>query len=321
MVPKFPRYYVYLLSRPDGSVFYIGKGSRYRINQHEGEARSSCSCKKCNTIRKIWRQGGEVQKLVVFITPDEREAYECETEFIRYYGRGNLTNQTDGGPGQYEPSGKTRARIAEANRKRVFTPEMRQERRERQLGRKHSPQTIERLREINKGKTLSEEARRKIGEANRRRKQTPESIKKISEANRGRKLRPETIEKMRAARKRQKTTLSEEARKRIGEASRARISKPEMRTKLIAAITGKPHSEERRAKEKEAAQRRAKSEAWKRNHQQAMAAYRQQKNEATAALIGGLLKQGLSVKEIMEQTGFGKTTVRRWKAKLKEASA
>ena len=34
------QFYVYTLAYPDGKVFYVGKGSGYRIDQHEMEART-----------------------------------------------------------------------------------------------------------------------------------------------------------------------------------------------------------------------------------------------------------------------------------------
>src|SRR5690349_1278384 len=63
-----PRFYVYILSRPDGRPFYVGKGSGRRIFDHDSEARSGHQCHKCNVIRKIWQQGGQVQRHTVFTT-------------------------------------------------------------------------------------------------------------------------------------------------------------------------------------------------------------------------------------------------------------
>src|SRR5262245_55238236 len=95
-------FYVYVLARPDGRAFYVGKGKKYRIYRHEAEARSTCRCHKCNVIRKIWRNGGQVQKNFIFTTEDEQEAFDYERATIAFYGRENLTNRTDGGEG---PSG------------------------------------------------------------------------------------------------------------------------------------------------------------------------------------------------------------------------
>ena len=71
-------FYVYVLARPNNKVFYVGKGKGYRINAHEGYATRGCTCHKCNIIRKIWRNGGEVQRYIVFTTESENEAFEYE---------------------------------------------------------------------------------------------------------------------------------------------------------------------------------------------------------------------------------------------------
>jgi len=94
-----PRFYVYILTRPDGTPFYVGKGSGHRAFDHDTEARSGHQCHKCNVIRKIWRSGDEVQRYTVFTTDDEDEAYAMEADLIALHGRANLTNGTDGGVG------------------------------------------------------------------------------------------------------------------------------------------------------------------------------------------------------------------------------
>jgi len=89
-------YYVYTLSAPDGTVFYVGKGCRGRILDHEREARRGHRCYKCNKIRKIWRTGGEVKPAIVFTTPSEAAAYNYEAELIGHIGLTNLTNTAPG---------------------------------------------------------------------------------------------------------------------------------------------------------------------------------------------------------------------------------
>lgn len=93
------KYYVYTLARPDGRVFYVGKGSGDRINAHEKEARKGIQTYKCNIIRKVWSEGGEIIKRVVFRTNDEQEAFNCEIGLIALIGQDNLTNRTIGGDG------------------------------------------------------------------------------------------------------------------------------------------------------------------------------------------------------------------------------
>jgi hypothetical protein len=105
-------YYVYTLAYPTGEVFYVGKGIRGRINLHEAEARKGVNSHKCNIIRKIWREGGEVIKTKVCEGLSEEEAFEYERMLIAAYGRKNLVNLTDGGEGAsgHIPSDETRAK-------------------------------------------------------------------------------------------------------------------------------------------------------------------------------------------------------------------
>jgi hypothetical protein len=92
-------YYVYTLARPTGEIFYVGKGKGNRIDWHEVEARNGVKSYKCNIIRKIWREGGQVIKTRVYEGLTEREAFERERTLIATYGRERLTNLTDGGQG------------------------------------------------------------------------------------------------------------------------------------------------------------------------------------------------------------------------------
>ncbi len=89
-------FYVYVLSRPDGRQFYVGKGQGQRVDEHEREARRGCKCHKCCIIRKIWRTGGNISKAVVFRTDDEFAAYQREAELIAAFGVRNLANVRPG---------------------------------------------------------------------------------------------------------------------------------------------------------------------------------------------------------------------------------
>lgn len=96
------KYYVYTLARPDGSVFYVGKGQGQRIEMHEKEARQhpnhTCNnARKCQTICEIWAAGGQVQRAIVFESDDEQAAFDRERELIAQYGRENLCNVREGG--------------------------------------------------------------------------------------------------------------------------------------------------------------------------------------------------------------------------------
>lgn len=104
-------FYVYVLGKPDKTPFYVGKGCRNRVFQHEAEARlnSALPSHKINVIRKIHRENNQVLYAFARFFNDEKETLEFERNLIRWIGRydlktGTLTNQTDGGEGVCNPS-------------------------------------------------------------------------------------------------------------------------------------------------------------------------------------------------------------------------
>lgn len=85
------KYYVYTLAYPDGKVFYVGKGSKSRIRDHEREAKSgNCVCRKCIIIRGIWKSGREVKQEVVLEATSSQDALRHERRLI-----GELSALTD----------------------------------------------------------------------------------------------------------------------------------------------------------------------------------------------------------------------------------
>jgi hypothetical protein len=98
-----PRFYVYALARPvkvkrhtEYRVFYVGKGTKHRVFDHENQARRGYKSHRHNIIRKVWREGGEIQRYILLTTDDEQEAFAYEREMIALHGRENLANCTDG---------------------------------------------------------------------------------------------------------------------------------------------------------------------------------------------------------------------------------
>jgi len=105
MVLKFkapPTWYNYTYAYPDGYiedgidltdiVFYVGKGTKGRIDQHEKEAQKGCDCQKCQVIRRIWEKGFPVKKRIVFETLVESDALTREMELIAKHSGKHLTN-------------------------------------------------------------------------------------------------------------------------------------------------------------------------------------------------------------------------------------
>jgi len=92
------KYYVYELVDPrSGAVFYVGKGSRSRIDQHEKEARKGRQSRKCDAIRAIESSGLSILKRKVAHFADEQGALDHEADLIGEYGLANLTNVALGG--------------------------------------------------------------------------------------------------------------------------------------------------------------------------------------------------------------------------------
>lgn len=98
-------HYVYVLRRPDGRPFYVGKGLGPRVFNHENEARHPnnrmSNSHKLNVIRTIWRTGSAPIYEIDLVTADSAAAYQRETVLIAHFGRlhegGPLTNRAAGG--------------------------------------------------------------------------------------------------------------------------------------------------------------------------------------------------------------------------------
>ncbi|QOZ55450.1 GIY-YIG nuclease family protein [Bradyrhizobium sp. CCBAU 53338] len=113
-------YYVYVLHRPDGRPFYVGKGVNLRVLDHEAEARNTTRLThKLNVIRSLFRLKVSIHYHLDSFFEDEAEALARERQLIQIIGRhdlgtGPLTNQTDGGEGTSNPSEESRQRRRES---------------------------------------------------------------------------------------------------------------------------------------------------------------------------------------------------------------
>jgi hypothetical protein len=98
-------WYVYILRRPDGRPFYVGKGKGDRVFQHENEARHPNDFRsnpfKLNVIRKIRSSGLNLHYEIDLVTDDEMSALAREMLLIstlkRLHEGGPLTNLDPGG--------------------------------------------------------------------------------------------------------------------------------------------------------------------------------------------------------------------------------
>lgn len=100
-------YYTYVLLRPDGVPFYVGKGRGNRVLQHELEAMRQSNLKrtnphKCNTIRSIVSRGQQLRYRIdrVYTDADQLSCLEREAALICQFRRrcdgGTLTNLASG---------------------------------------------------------------------------------------------------------------------------------------------------------------------------------------------------------------------------------
>ena len=213
---SIPRFYVYVLARPNDKPFYVGKGRGKRVYDHEAEARRGHRCHKCNVIRKIWRKGGEVRRYAVFATDDEQEAYDYEIQMIALYGRDTLVNRTNGGDGARgmrvvrSQQHRERQRVAQVARfqdaavreqlrqssiRYRQTPEAKEQIRQHNIRRWSDPEQHERLRQQNKRRWSDPQQRAQLAERNR----TPEARERLRETRRKQWSDPTYREKMRRA--------------------------------------------------------------------------------------------------------------------------
>jgi hypothetical protein len=110
------RHFVYVLCRPNGQPFYVGKGVGNRALHHAADARTtSWLSHKLNVIRTIHRSGNPISYFLDSFHEEEIEAHARERFLIQSIGRhdlgkGPLTNQTEGGEGASNPSEESRER-------------------------------------------------------------------------------------------------------------------------------------------------------------------------------------------------------------------
>src|SRR5689334_3690804 len=72
------RYYTYVLRRPDGEAFYVGKGKAYRLFGHEVQARTGERSHKLNVIRSIWARSTALVYEIDHFHETEDTAHERE---------------------------------------------------------------------------------------------------------------------------------------------------------------------------------------------------------------------------------------------------
>ena len=93
------QYYVYELRDPrNNELFYVGKGTRDRVNHHDSPDEDADGTEKERRIASI-REAGypDCIRLVIGRYRTEEEAFAVEATLIKWvYGRDNLTNLVAG---------------------------------------------------------------------------------------------------------------------------------------------------------------------------------------------------------------------------------
>jgi len=254
---------VYTHARPDGTVFYVGKGDEKRAYQ--------LSSGRNHVHKRVTAKYGYDAIIVAFMPcGSEEEAFDEEVRLIEEYrAAGNqLVNLSDGGrggqsgrklsaehrekiraalTGKKKPAGFSE-KLRAANLGKRLSPEHIEKMAASKRGKRYSdaqraakraamsrPEVVAKLRAAHLGKTLSPETRDKIGAASKATPRTKEWNEKIAMSQRGRDLGPEW-----------KARIAEANRKRFGvDAERKKISNgmkkvwndPEYRKSAIARLT------------------------------------------------------------------------------------
>lgn len=159
------RYTVYKHTSPSGKV-YIGI-TRQRPERRYGGGRGYAHSPHMNAaIKKYGWENFEHEIIAENLSQEAAE--RLEVELIAEYHAADRAygyNADKGGSTGPKHSEATRAKIGEANKKRVWSEEAKQKMRAYKLAHPTSPETA-----------------RKIGDANRGRKHRPESVEKIRQA-------------------------------------------------------------------------------------------------------------------------------------------
>ena len=146
-MPKEKKFYVYVhryASGPkEGQVFYVGKGKGNRL---------SCIYKRSKKWNNVVNKYGFTYE--VFMRFDNEVcAFSFEKSLIRFYGRENLVNLTDGGEGLsgFSPSNETRIKMSLSRKGKKHSDKTKKKMSEYMSknhpmkGRRHSPHTIKKL--------------------------------------------------------------------------------------------------------------------------------------------------------------------------------
>lgn len=238
----------YVHARPDGRIFYVGKGTETRAhnltrNLHHG-----------NVVKK---HGAE--SILVGFMPCSSEAIALELEIglIKCLRRSGvvLTNQTDGGEGctGLIHTAEAKAKVSRANKGRKATTEHRAKIKAAINKAWTSPELRAKVAANSAKCWASEEYRTKHALSMKSAMATPEYKDAMRIASAGRTHSAETKAKIGAA---NKSRWTPERRAKRSADNKERWKDAAYREKIIAVNTGTKHSDETRAKISLAAKQR-----------------------------------------------------------------
>lgn len=236
------RFYVYALFLEDGQTpFYIGKGTRRRIHQHETvvvNGRRSKNPELDDTIRRVLTVVPSLPRIKVAEGLTDFEALKLEIDLIALIGRspnGPLVNRTAGGEGGTARfiTDEARIRLKEACKKRGISPEtIKKMIASPTRGRKgpHTAETRAKMSAAKIGHRVSQETREKFRAALIGRKQPAHVVERRAAALRGRDCStPATRDRIGAMWRGR--SLPDDLKKKMSDAAKRRWAHPEERDK------------------------------------------------------------------------------------------
>lgn len=205
-------FYVYIHARPDGTIFYCGKGLWRRATQW------SCRTKWHKSVVAKYGKKNIIVKR--FLCQSEQDAFDTERLFIRILKeRGELlVNLTNGGEGAsgYKPSNETRQKLKK-------TPEQRAHLSCLATGKKQSTETIKKRVAHQIGKPRSDAFKEQVKAWRQGAKHTDDAKAKISAARTGKTSWNKGV------------PLSDETRKKMSEAKKGKPQSKEHKEKRLLA--------------------------------------------------------------------------------------
>jgi hypothetical protein len=172
--------FAYIHCRPDGTPFYVGKGSLRRA-RHFGARNPHYRC--------VAAKYGVANLLYgVMECSDDDTAFALEVGLIKCLRRANakITNRTSGGEGARDPSPETRQKLSEAAKKRGVSVACQKAKVDAKRGKPLTDKHKELLRAQQLGRVFTEEHRKNISVGAKRRGVLRSTIEAAHSANRGR---------------------------------------------------------------------------------------------------------------------------------------